>query len=208
MVGFRAIGATLLLCLTSAAGTGDAGAMEARGPFMQVGVSAPRPIGHQDFCRRLPDECRPGEKKGLPQPLALDPALMHRIAAINTLVNSQIKAESDEDRYGVEEYWTYPTTAGDCEDYALLKRRRLHEELKIDYADLLLTVVKKTNGEGHAVLTLHTADGDFILDNLNWRILPWSRTPYAYLKRQSVDDPGKWNRITNGRDILVGAVAR
>ncbi|TFF18032.1 transglutaminase [Jiella endophytica] len=203
-----AIGATLVLCLTVILSTGTARAIEARGPFMQIGVSAPRPIGHRDFCRRNPDECRPIARRGRPTPVKLDPALVHAIAAINLSVNSSVKAESDEDLYGVEEYWTYPGKAGDCEDFALEKRRLLHEKAKIDYADLLLTVVRKTNGEGHAVLTLHTTDGDFILDNLNWRILPWHETPYAFLKRQSTADPGKWNRITNGRDVLVGAVKR
>lgn len=208
MEGIRAIGATLLLCLAPALFTLPASAMEAREPFMQIGVSAPRPLGHQDFCRREPTECRPIARHGQPEPVELDRALIHAIARINVSVNSAIKAKPDEDLYGIEEYWTYPGAAGDCEDFALEKRRQLHERLGIDYASLLLTVVRKPNGEGHAVLTLHTTDGDFVLDNLNWRILAWRDTPYAFLKRQSAADPGQWNRIANGRDVLVGAVER
>ncbi|MBO0664373.1 transglutaminase-like cysteine peptidase [Jiella sp. MQZ9-1] len=208
MVGLRAIGATLFLCLLLAGQQSPAAAVEQAGRFMQVGVSAPRPIGHQDFCKRYPSECRPTPGHSAPQPLNLTPELIHKIAAINLAVNAGIRAESDEDLYGVKEYWAYPKTAGDCEDYALLKRRRLHEEAGIDYDDLLLTVVRKQNGEGHAVLTLHSTAGDFILDNLNWRILPWTQTPYTYLKRQSEHDPGGWNRITNGHEILVGALKR
>ena len=206
MERFCAIGATLLLCLTVVFPSQEARAIEAKGPFMTIGVSAPRPIGHADFCRRHPDECRPIARRGLPIPVTLNPALIETIAAVNLSVNAGIKAKSDNDLYGVEEYWTYPQKAGDCEDFALLKRRLLHEQAQIDYSDLLLTVVRKTNGEGHAVLTLRTSDGDFILDNLNWRILPWRETPYAFLKRQSLADPGQWNRIANGRDVLVGAV--
>lgn len=208
MVNFRAIGATLLLCLAPALGTGEAAAIETRGPFMQIGVTAPRPIGQQGLCKRRPDECRPIAQQHQPEPLVLNRSLIHTIATINVSVNSRLAAKSDEDLYGVEEYWTYPRSAGDCEDFVLMKRKRLHEEAKIDLGNLLITVVKKANGEGHAVLTLHTSDGDFILDNLNWRVLPWSETPYAFLKRQSTSDPGKWNRITNGRDVLVGAVDR
>ena len=208
MEGIRAIGATLLLCLAPALFAAPASAIEAKGRFMQIGVAAPRPLGHQDFCRRKPDECRPIAGRGQPGPVKLDQALIHAIARINVSVNSAIKAEPDDDVYGVEEYWTYPGAAGDCEDFALEKRRVLHERLGIDYASLLLTVVRKANGEGHAVLTLHTTDGDFVLDNLNWRILAWRDTPYAFLKRQSAADPGKWNRIANGRDVLVGAVER
>ncbi|NDW06658.1 transglutaminase-like cysteine peptidase [Jiella pacifica] len=208
MVGFRAIGATLLLCLTAAFGPGNAEAVEARGPFMQIGVEAPRPIGQQGLCKRSPAECRPVAQPGQAKPLVLTRSLIHTIATINVSVNAQIKPESDEKIYGVEEYWTYPASTGDCEDFVLRKRKRLHEEAKIDLGNLLITVVKKTNGEGHAVLTLHTTDGDFILDNLNWRVLLWSDTPYAFLKRQNTGDPGKWNRIANGRDVLVGAVDR
>tara|TARA_R110002020_G_scaffold38023_2_gene114746 strand:- start:1798 stop:2424 length:627 start_codon:yes stop_codon:yes gene_type:complete len=208
MVGFRAIGATLLLCLTTAFVTGKAEAIEARGPFMQIGVEAPRPIGQQGLCRRDPAECRPVERHSQVSPVALNRTLIHAVATINVSVNAQIKPESDEDLYGVEEYWTYPAAAGDCEDFVLRKRKRLHEEAKIDLGNLLITVVKKSNGEGHAVLTLHTTDGDFILDNLNWRVLPWNETPYAFLKRQSTGDPGKWNRIANGRDVLVGSLDR
>ncbi|WAP69439.1 transglutaminase-like cysteine peptidase [Jiella pelagia] len=208
MVEFRAIGATLLLCLAAAFGTNEAEAVEARGPFMQIGVNAPRPIGHQGLCRREPAECRPISQHAMSKPVVLDQDLIHTIATINVSVNSRLKAQSDQDLYGVEEYWTYPGAAGDCEDFVLRKRKRLHEEAKIDLGNLLITVVKKANGEGHAVLTLHTTDGDFILDNLNWRILPWNETPYAFLKRQSMVDPGRWNRIANGRDVLVGAVDR
>ena len=142
MEGIRAIGATLLLCLAPALFAQPASAIEAKGKFMQIGVAAPRPLGHQDFCRREPDECRPIAGRGQPKPVELDQALIHAIARINVSVNSAIRAEPDDELYGVEEFWTYPGAAGDCEDFALEKRRLLHERLGIDYASLLLTVVR------------------------------------------------------------------
>ena len=58
-----------------------------------------------------------------------------------------------------------PNGAGDCEDYVLEKRRELmHKGLSA--SDLLITVVRKPDGEGHAMLTVRTDKGDFVLDNL------------------------------------------
>ena len=42
-------------------------------------------------------------------------------------------------------------------------------------------------GEGHAVLTLVTDRGDFILDNKTSTILPWRQTGYTFIKRESQD---------------------
>ncbi|MEP0507443.1 MAG: transglutaminase-like cysteine peptidase, partial [Aurantimonas coralicida] len=56
------------------------------------------------------------------------------------------------------------------------------------------------------VLTVRTSEGDFVLDNLDERILPWNETDYLYLKRQSELDSGKWIGIADDRDILVGSV--
>ena len=76
----------------------------------------------------------------------------------------------------------------------------------ISASNLLMTVVRKPDGEGHAVLTLRTKQGDFILDNLEDEIKVWTRTPYSYLKRQASFNAGRWVTIENGSDVLVGAV--
>jgi predicted transglutaminase-like cysteine proteinase len=55
-----------------------------------------------------------------------------------------------------------------------------------------MTIVREADGEGHAVLTVKTNRGEFILDNLTDDILLWSRTPYQYYKRQSQSDPNLW----------------
>ena len=52
--------------------------------------------------------------------------------------------------------------------------------------------MREANGEGHAVLTVKTNRGEFILDNLTDEILLWSQTPYRYYKRQSQEDPNVW----------------
>ncbi len=107
--------------------------------------------------------------------------------------------------YGVPEFWTYPTTAGDCEDFVLLKRRDLIQKGWPPGA-LLITVVRQTNGDGHAVLTVATDRGDLVLDSLDPRIRLWSDTSYTYVKRQSEHDSGKWVAIEDIRTPMVSSV--
>jgi predicted transglutaminase-like cysteine proteinase len=45
--------------------------------------------------------------------------------------------------------------------------------------------------------------GDYILDNLEPRILVWTDTDYRYLKRQSETNSGQWVSIRDDRDITV-----
>lgn len=182
------------------------GAAEARDDFMTTGVATTPPIGHRAFCLNEPAECRPEQRAAL-EPVALDPDMIRKVAEINTSVNTAIKPISDRKQFGVEERWGYPDRQGDCEDYVLLKRRLLHQA-GIPLGDLLITVVRKTDGEGHAVLTLRTRGGDFVLDNLDWRVRVWRDTPYTYLKRQTGTDPGRWVSIADGADIVVAALKK
>ena len=63
------------------------------------------------------------------------------------------------------ERWNYPDDGyGDCEDYVLLKRRMLMQAGWPREA-LLITVVRDKKGDGHAVLTVKTNRGEFVLDN-------------------------------------------
>jgi len=50
-----------------------------------------------------------------------------------------------------------------------------------------MTVVIDEKGEGHAVLTLITDRGDLILDNKTNVIVPWHKTGYVFIKRESQD---------------------
>ena len=88
---------------------------------------------------------------------------------INKWVNEPIKPMTDLEHWGVVEKWSYPDDGyGDCEDYVLLKRRMLIQAGWPREA-LLITVVRDKKGEGHAVLTVKTDKGEFILDNQNPR---------------------------------------
>lgn len=170
---------------------------------MVTGAVTSQPIGHYEFCQRLPAECN---VKSRSAPAArMDDHAWNVVRDVNRAVNARYIARTDLEAYGIEEYWTYPTVFADCEDYALQKRKEL-AQLGFALSDLLITVVRKPDGEGHAVLTLRTTDGDFILDNLDNDVLAWNQTPYTFLKRQATFNTGRWVTIENGRDLLVGAL--
>ena len=111
---------------------------------------------------------------------------------INARVNKAIEPMGDLDQFGEEERWTFPTSGkGDCEDYVLEKRRLLMRRGWPRQA-LLITVVTDRKGTGHAVLTVTTDRGDYILDNQAEDVLLWSRTGLTFYKRQSPLDPNVW----------------
>ena len=63
---------------------------------------------------------------------------------------------------------------------------------------LLMTVGKDTDGGGHAVLTVVTDLGDFVLDNVEQRVLLWKDVEIYFLKRQSQNDPNAWVSLVSG----------
>jgi len=151
----------------------------------------------------MPTECANAD--GDQGELLLTEERWKTILKVNYQVNSSITPLTDKEIYGVEERWAYPRTAGDCEDYALLKRKMLIDA-GFSASDLLITVVLQPNGEGHAVLTVRTDRGDFILDNMRNKVMLWADTEYTYLKRQSANDPSRWVKLQDGRAVAVGSV--
>jgi predicted transglutaminase-like cysteine proteinase len=171
---------------------------------MITGSVTSQPIGHYEFCKANPSECSVRSR-----PASIPKVTAHGwnvITEINATVNHSITPMTDLEIYGRDEVWAYPTDVGDCEDFVLLKRKKLMDA-GFSPSDLLITVVRKPDGEGHAVLTVRTQSGDFILDNLNDQVKLWTETRYTYLKRQASHDTGRWVTIENGNaDVLVGAL--
>lgn len=178
-------------------------AMPAQAGAMKTGGLTSQPIGHYEFCRIYRGECR--EKRGSYAPIKITRHVWAQILNINATVNMVIEPRSDLEIYGREEVWTFPDAAGDCEDYVLLKRQMLINA-GLEPAGLLITVVRKPDGEGHAVLTVRTDRGDFILDNLRTDVRLWTDTEYTYLKRQSKRHAGHWVSIEMPDQIVVGSV--
>lgn len=192
-----------LLLAAMALFAGGVGSAVAADPFMHTGSRTTQPVGHYEFCQRNQAECR--QKSPDRGPIELTRKLWAAMIDINNAVNTEVAPRTDREMWGQEEVWSYPDVYGDCEDYVLEKRRRLMA-LGVAAGDLLITVARQPNGDGHAVLTVHTSKGDFVLDNLEPRVLAWTDTEYTYLKRQSVKNSGVWVAINDGRADAVASV--
>lgn len=174
----------------------------APGGMRVIGEANP-PIGHYEFCKAYASECvKTGGDAG---PMALTETKWRTLLDVNYTANTKIIPMTDQEIFGVEERWSYPRTVGDCEDFVLLKRKMLMKK-GFDASNLLITVVLQPNGQGHAVLTVRTDRGEFVLDNMRNKVLLWSDTEYTYLKRQASDNPGRWVKLQDGRAPAVSSV--
>jgi predicted transglutaminase-like cysteine proteinase len=171
--------------------------------FLATGEQARPPIGWVQFCAERPQEC--DATPTMPRDVVLSAKAWKDLVRINKRINETIKPMTDIDHYGVVEKWTYPDDGyGDCEDYVLLKRRTLMEAGWPREA-LLITVVRDKKGDGHAVLTVKTDRGEFILDNQNEAIVLWSDTGYRFVKRQSQSNPNVWLSLGDQRPAAATA---
>jgi predicted transglutaminase-like cysteine proteinase len=160
--------------------------------FLQSFGETLPPIGYVNFCRERADECKPSRR--FADRVQLTNAKLDELKAVNVSVNDAVAPITDLDLYGKVEVWTYPVKEGDCEDYVLLKRRILIERGWPE-STLLITVVRDENNEGHAVLTVRTDRGDFVLDNKQSEVLAWANTPYTFVKQQSARNPLVWTSL-------------
>src|SRR5438105_362758 len=171
--------------------------------FIALGTSARAPVGWVEFCIENPRDCdgKPLEARDV----VLTPKAWKDLVRINKWVNDRVKPITDMDHWGVVERWNYPDDGyGDCEDYVLLKRRMLMQAGWPRQA-LLITVVRDKKGDGHAVLTVKTDKGEFVLDNQTEEVLLWLETGYRFVKRQSQRDPNVW--VSLGDPRAAGATA-
>ena len=116
----------------------------------------------------------------------------YKIASrINSDVNASVSYKSDLEQYSTPEHWVEASNLGDCEDYALLKRKLLLEQ-GWPSDKLGLCVCYTPTGEGHCVLWVGTDKGSFILDNnYNWPVNPLD-LPYVW---ESMLCNGKWLKL-------------
>ncbi|MBL0404588.1 transglutaminase-like cysteine peptidase [Microvirga aerilata] len=110
---------------------------------------------------------------------------MAQLQQVNSHVNSTVREVSDLEQYGREDVWALPTSGkGDCEDFALLKRKMLIER-GWPASSLSITVGATSQGEAHAVLTVSTSQGQYVLDNLTSAILSPAQTGHVFHARQA-----------------------
>src|SRR5262245_35113738 len=174
--------------------------------YASLGDITRSPIGYVECCAENADECRGGTTQ--PRDIVMSQTAWRDLVRVNKWVNEAIKPMTDMDHWGVTEKWSLPTDGyGDCEDYVLLKRKMLIDAGWPREA-LLITVVRDKKGEGHAVLTVKSDKGEFILDNQNEEVVAWTETGYRFVKRQSQSDPYGWVALGDGRPAASTASAR
>jgi len=176
-----------------------------RPQFLTPGDVTRPPIGWVEFCVEYDPECKTTPSE--PRDVVLSPDAWKDLQRVNLWVNSNVKPMTDMDHWGVVERWNYPDDGyGDCEDYVLAKRRMLIEAGWPREA-LLITVVRDRNNDGHAILTVKTDKGEYILDNQTDNIVLWSDTGYRFVKRQSQSDPIVWISLGDGHPAPATASA-
>lgn len=161
--------------------------------FLVAQKSIHAPSGFNGLCNKYSWVCKSSGHTTLSATDKVDLAKQ-----INRAVNRQVREIEDSVQYGREEHWALPTRrGGDCEDFALLKKKMLVERGVPSQALLIATVLDKRM-KSHAVLVLRSAQGDLVLDNLTNRILPWNKTGYTFLKLQNPKALTRWDAVFAG----------
>lgn len=177
---------------------------------MRIYGQANPPYGFVQFCDSFPRECVSGD--AIDGRFDADADRMAELDVVNRHINTIIEPVTDQDLYGMAEWWTLPVLRtdgsgkGDCEDYALLKRQILVKR-GWPVSALLMTVVRDEKGDGHAILTARTAQGDFILDNKTSDLKVWSQTPYKFVMRQSYLNVRAWMSLDAKETVSPGPMA-
>lgn len=196
-MGLLAVATSLIFVNSS-----PANARSSHGAFLVAQSTSTAPGGFSGVCSRYNWACA-----NTAQAQMSNSALLRLAKVVNNKVNRKTRSIEDKTQFGREEYWTLPTRrGGDCEDFALLKKKTLIEH-GVASKNLLIATVLDTRLRSHAVLVVRTAKGDFVLDNLNKRMLPWKKTGYTFLKLQNPKSLSNWDAILAGGIIKDRATA-
>lgn len=155
---------------------------------LSEGEFTPPPKAFFTFCAKFAQQC---VRFGLDSRVVLDRRRWSELKLVNGRVNERIQPKPDPVGRDV---WTLGAKAGDCDEYAIEKRKELMD-LGWPSSALRLTVVRVGSGEAHLVLTVRTEDGEFVLDNLKSAVLAVEAVGYRFVMRQSAIHPRLWVSI-------------
>ena len=152
---------------------------------MPTGAPAIPPAGFLGFCAKHLPDCLGGPRNA--SVIQLTDANRQALEAVQTKVNAAIAPRIDPTHV-----WDYSTDGtGDCNKYALTKRRDLIAQ-GFPRDALLLATATTERDEGHLVLVVRTDQGDLVLDNRLARVVDWSVLPYHWISVQSPLSPVRW----------------
>nr|WP_245432618.1 transglutaminase-like cysteine peptidase [Mesorhizobium loti] len=111
-----------------------------------------------------------------------DKSFTDKLTFVNSGVNQLIAYRKDEATYGKLDYWATPEEtltrrSGDCEDFAILKMAALLEAGVPATSMSLVVLQDKKRNVFHAVLSVSTSTGTFILDSLSNKVVMDSALP-------------------------------
>ena len=160
---------------------------------LALGTPSLAPMAHVVFCLKYHSDCEVNHMAFRARPVELNAEKWDQLRMVNTAVNRAIRPEPNLEGL-VGEKWLVSPKAGDCNDYAVTKR---HELLARGWPSrsLLLAEVVVPSGEHHLVVVVRVREGDFVLDNLNANVRPWSTTRYRWVRVQSPLNPKFWNVV-------------
>jgi predicted transglutaminase-like cysteine proteinase len=168
------------------------------GPSLSMGGRTWADGGHRNFCNRNPSDCLP-DPHGVRR-VVLNDYTRKMLDEVNRHYNRQITYQLDEENYGREDYWNYPVNdRGDCEDYALAKRKELIAR-GWPPSSVLIAKVQTEDGGWHAILVARTDKGDYVLDNRFYSVMRWDALPYDWDSIQDPDNPRKWVSVRGGHN--------
>lgn len=133
-----------------------------------------KPVGYLIMCLKSPADCAEGGATSI----QLSETILATLNRINRRVNNAIPPRNDPDF----DQWGGSASGGDCEDYAIAKRRALMQA-GLPPSALRFVVVTTRTGKAHAVLVVKTDRGELALDNLTNDIKPLSETGYKVVSR-------------------------
>jgi len=179
----------LVLFVASIPTVGAGGAMRCTPLELPIWRVEGPPQQYAVFCAEEPEAC---DLSG-PEFVAWA-GVRDLLRAVNAGVNADVRKDSDLACSGLEEKWSFPVAGwGDCEDFALEKRRRLVERGVSSAALTMAIVHHEVQFFPHAVLLAETSAGTIVLDDLVDDIVCWDAAPYRWERRERPD--GRWERF-------------
>jgi predicted transglutaminase-like cysteine proteinase len=162
--------------------------------FIRFDAPTLAPMAFTQFCLKYPGDCKSGRLLFGDDRIELNEMRRSELESINRTVNSSIHPERNKDGLAGEK-WLLGPVRGDCNDYAVTKRHQLIAR-GWPARTVLLSEVVTVSGEHHLVTVVRTNGGDLVLDNLTDRIMPWSHTPYRWVRIQTPKNPNYWASVS------------
>lgn len=123
-------------------------------------------------------------------------SLFKMVNRVNMTWNMRIQYKPDIEHFGVKAKWTYPVDGyGDCDEYAIAKKRTLCRLGIISFYALC----QNSAGKNHLVLFVFTSKGALVLDNATNELKFAHQCSYDWLVVQFPGDV--WRDYKTGKAV-------